>query len=1031
LVKRLFLLSILILTLLPIQVIAQPSYLISEELTEFLAPPFSSGDVYAYSRGDYSQTLYHYSLGLGTLESFAKSMKGVGSLMSESEITIILNKNWIPSFSGKIVEIEVKYSLRGYMRVQASSNPYSHSATAQLQLTLMFGSNRLVLESVTLDLYGPGFRERYFTYVNRVKRYKVQMTVSKGKKIQLRAILYVKAGAYGALEDYAFATSDFYSGSFGAKVSVKIRYKETTSIKATASPNKAYWGNTILISGRLTSSRGSPLSWKIVKLYLDGTYVSSTITSKDGFFSFKYKIPEGASTGIRNFEVKFEGDYNYLASKKNVQIVIPSFSLYVLPSSLKIPVGGSDSVTVYVVSSNGYDKPVKVTVKNAPKWLNVRFVGINEGKPTIKCYAVFSPKIPSTARVEVIATGADGQKKSIKVRITGYLKPSFKISVNPTMQSIFQGGTAIFNVTIKPLNGYSGKIYLSLVASNLKASASFSSNPVRISYSAAEVTLAISIAEITNPGIYELKVKGSDGSISRESNTFYLNVEELPKPLIEVEVFPKNQTIIVGESAKYWVNLTSLNNFKGDVLLEVDELPPYLRASLSKNLVSLSPNESELIELLLEADEQSVLGFHNITILASSEDRSVMDFFGATIIDYPAKVNLYYVHWPSGRWVDEEAFLPYEAIGVLVNYTPNTPVIIEIPQEISHPAYSSSIQVRTNSSGLASAIFLLNGPNNTFGVYDVVVRSFRGEIIGRATFKVDGASLSYFVKNWFSYSMIFFNVTWASTGEAIENRNGTIEVQLILPDNSSLRSSPILGNGSIIMQAPRLDVDAYLPARLYYAGSGISVYKNSTSKAECLVRFRSIAAHLMSSNCSDFNYHVEFQIYYRYTLEPASGVLTTLLFFDKNGSLLASVEGLTDDRGLVNLEVKLPFNRAFEVKLMCFDSSDRWVTCCKWANTIISFEDLSTIISIRVMESTLSIEMASLCGLMDLSCCVHVAIYDYAMQPQLVLDVPLTIRHGEIEVLPINIADVNADYVEVEVTYGNAIIGRAKCKVGG
>ena len=83
------------------------------------------------------------------------------------------------------------------------------------------------------------------------------------------------------------------------------------------------------------------------------------------------------------------------------------------------------------------------------------------------------------------------------------------------------------------------------------------------------------------------------------------------------------------------------------------------------------------------------------------------------------------------------------------------------------------------------------------------------------------------------------------------------------------------------------------------------------------------------------------------------------------------------------------------------------------------------------MESTLSIEMASLCGLMDLSCCVHVAIYDYAMQPQLVLDVPLTIRHGEIEVLPINIADVNADYVEVEVTYGNAIIGRAKCKVGG
>ncbi|RLE51634.1 MAG: hypothetical protein DRJ26_05575, partial [Candidatus Methanomethylicota archaeon] len=214
----------------PIHTSSLPRSLMSGALIEFLAPPYSDVDVYSYSRG-VSQALYSYSLSLGRLESFAKSMKGFGSLSSESEVTVILIREWLPDFNGKVVEIEVTYSLKGFLYVEAASNPNTYTATSQVYFCIEFGSNRFVLESANLDLYGSGSREQYFNMVNQVKRFAVQMSVSKGERILLRVILYVKAGTYGALEDYSFATSDFYSGNFGATISVKIYYQEETLIE--------------------------------------------------------------------------------------------------------------------------------------------------------------------------------------------------------------------------------------------------------------------------------------------------------------------------------------------------------------------------------------------------------------------------------------------------------------------------------------------------------------------------------------------------------------------------------------------------------------------------------------------------------------------------------------------------------------------------------------------------------------------------------------------------------------------------------
>ncbi|RLE53474.1 MAG: hypothetical protein DRJ26_03285, partial [Candidatus Methanomethylicota archaeon] len=794
---------------------------------------------------------------------------------------------------------------------------------------------------------------------------------------------------------------------------------------------KAYWGDTVQISGRLITSRGAPLSGRIVMLYLDGIYVTFGITDSSGTFSFTYQIPEGATTGPRTFEVRFDGDRNYLPAQGSVTIIIPSFLLYTSPRFLRIPVGGYDYVSVYVVDSYGYDKPVRVVVKNAPSWLKIKYLGSSEGYPTFRCNILFSPKIAGRAYVEIVAIGDDGQEKSTTVRVISYFEPSFEISVTPFTQSTLQGGSAVFNVTIKPINGYSGKIYLSLLASNLQALAEFSSNPVYVSSSTVELSLMVKVDEKASPSIYELKVEGNDGSIVRQSNNFYLNVLEAPQPIFDLKVYPKNQSVPIGESVKYYVNVTSINNFTGYVQLEIENPPINFNFTFSENPVLLNPNEFKLILLTVKVGEGSEMGYYNLTLTASSVDYTKTDHFGVTVIKYPAKVELYYIHWPTRKWLPEDTFLPFEAVGVLVNYTPNNLITIEFPDEIVYPKYNSSIQVYTNSSGLAQAVFLLNGPYGTFGVYNITVRNNVGEIIGKTFITIDGASLSYTAKNYFSQSILIFNITWATSGRIIKNRGGTLEVELILPSNISLRSPPVLDNGSIIMYAPYLDVEAHLPARLCYAGSSVNVYENSTSIAECLVHFRSVAAHLLSSNCSDFYYQVKVQTYYRYTLEPASNITVALLAFDEEGTLLAIVKGSTNDVGIIDLVLNVPFIRHFQIKLLCADSSEKWVTCCKWADTTISIEDVSVIISAHQYKSVIMIKLASLCSLMDLSCNVHITVYDYAMQPKLNIQLPIIIHHGEIELLPVNVGNIDAAYLEVEVSYNGVVISRVLRKIGG
>ena len=993
----------------------------AEILSKSLVPPFNDKSI---SVNSYGQAYYEYdfSLSSGKIDSLAKAVKSFGELRSSSQVVLSIIKTWTVSFNGKIIGIEVTYSLKGYMVVQVSTSSNVYGGASKVHFFLKFDGQPFTLEYKRLEQYGSGTKNYHYNLINKVKSFNLQKKVSKGERITIIASLITSAEAYGAIEDYSFANSDFYMGSFGAKLSVKIYYLEETVLTAKPSKNKLYLDDAVTITGKLTSSNGIPLANRKVNLYFDGEYVKSTYTMSDGSFVFSYHIPISTTPGTRTFTVKFNGDNSYLASQTSFSVLIPTFSIYTFTSSIKIPKGGSRSLRVHVYDVNGYDRNVKVIVKNAPSWLNIRFIGSNSNIPPFDVILVLKATDTGSTTIKIVGIGEDGQQRSIKLNVHAYNRPSFEIQVSPINQSVLQGGSAIFNVTIISLNGYSGNVYLNLTSPEIDIPYAFSVNPVRINDSVEVVKLSVYVPLSITPATYFFKVIGSDSTMQVESNTFSLHVNPLPQPSFKIDVLPKNQTIFAGDSASYSVILSSLNNFEGFIYLNIT-LPSDFNASFDVNPVYLCRGQSSTINLTITSNEASREGYYNFTIVGYSANDIKSDWIGLTVINYPAKIDFFYVNWISKKWFSENRFLPFEAVGAIVKYEPNRQIVIEFPKEIVSPYYKNIISLSTNSTGIATAIIPLKGPIVPFGSHTIVIRNSIGEIIGKEFIVIDGAKINYRVKNFYGYSIVYFDIKWASSNSSILNRNGTLQLELHLPDNSTIRTPPILGNGSIIFFPPRIDADIVALAYLLYTDTSQKVYENSSSSSVIQIRFRSIASYLIQKKCIDLSYNLKIKVYYRFTLEPANNITVKLLVLNSYGKILLSIEEETDDSGTVHFSLSLPFEEALIIKILCSDRNDEWITCSEWADLFISKEFLRVMITVSKNSSFLLVKLASLCGLMDLHCSLLVKIYDEAGRIQFTSTQPIFIRHG----LPMSIIfpvdRLRAYRVYVRVDFRSSTIG--------
>ncbi|MGB9700380.1 MAG: hypothetical protein ACPL5I_13470 [Thermodesulfobacteriota bacterium] len=194
---------------------------------------------------------------------------------------------------------------------------------------------------------------------------------------------------------------------------------------------------------------------------------------------------------------------------------------------------------------------------------------------------------------------------SLQVK-TEETEKGFILSPDEISKKIELGEEAEFNITLTPLNGFTGDVHLTIKDCPPGFSASFSPNPAHLSGEPALALLKLlPTAQITS-GIYSFTVTASaEGKI-----------QDLPLGLqvtdFEISITPQVQTVKQLAEAIYSINIIPLHGFDNPASLELIGLPKGIRASLSSKEITSSSGAN----LTISTSKWLKPGTYNLAIVA-------------------------------------------------------------------------------------------------------------------------------------------------------------------------------------------------------------------------------------------------------------------------------------------------------------------------------------------------------------------------------------------------------------------------------
>ena len=259
---------------------------------------------------------------------------------------------------------------------------------------------------------------------------------------------------------------------------------------------------------------------------------------------------------------------------------VANFSLSVTPASQTVETGASTSYTATIAPLNGYTGTVSFNVTGLPAGATATFTPVSvttSGSSTLDITTTAGTTPAGSYALTVSAT--DGVlTHSAKVTL---VVSDFTIAAAPPSQSVNQGSTANYVVTLTGLSGFANPVSFSI--SGLPAGATAIFAPASVAGSGTS-SLAISTTASTPIGSYPLTISGTDGVLTRTAPiTLVVTV-----PDFSLSATPASQTIVNGGSASYTATVAALNGYTGTVSFSVSGLPAGATATFSPASVTNS-----------------------------------------------------------------------------------------------------------------------------------------------------------------------------------------------------------------------------------------------------------------------------------------------------------------------------------------------------------------------------------------------------------------------------------------------------------
>jgi len=186
--------------------------------------------------------------------------------------------------------------------------------------------------------------------------------------------------------------------------------------------------------------------------------------------------------------------------------------------------------------------------------------------------------------------------------------PDFSVSATPSAQTVVQGTSTSYTVTVAPSGGFTGMVSLSVSGLPQGAQASFTPSSITTSGSS---TLSISTLISTPSGSYPLTITATSGSLVHTANVTL--VVSAPSDFA-ISVNPLSQTVSRSSSTQYTVTISAQGASSGTVNLSVSGLPQRTTSSFTPTAVTGSGNST----LIVSANKKAATGTYTLTITGKS-----------------------------------------------------------------------------------------------------------------------------------------------------------------------------------------------------------------------------------------------------------------------------------------------------------------------------------------------------------------------------------------------------------------------------
>jgi uncharacterized membrane protein len=163
----------------------------------------------------------------------------------------------------------------------------------------------------------------------------------------------------------------------------------------------------------------------------------------------------------------------------------------------------------------------------------------------------------------------------------GNVTPDFTLVADPASQSVNQGITANYTVTLTAVGGFANPVSFSI--NGLPADATATFTPASLTGSGTSA-LAITTALTTPVGTYPLTITGTDGVLSHTASVTLV----VTTPDFTLSATPASQTIEAGLSASYTAAIAPLNGYTGTVSFSVSGLPAGTSATFTPASIATS-----------------------------------------------------------------------------------------------------------------------------------------------------------------------------------------------------------------------------------------------------------------------------------------------------------------------------------------------------------------------------------------------------------------------------------------------------------